>query len=154
MAMPNAIPFCTAEHRNGEHTSGSSDNARNRRDRVELWAMAMAYGMDQRSDGVEQLRIENIEETRQSVGIDDIELRATIRALKVGDLVKLTFLTGATAFETLSVRITSIRGSNYSGELAQRPTSTALSRLPAGGAIAFTAAHIHSVLNLKQVHEA
>jgi hypothetical protein len=103
---------------------------------------------------VEQLRIENIEETRQSVGIDDIELREEIRALEIGDLVKLTFLTGATAFETLSVRITSVRGSNFSGALAQRPTSTALSRLKAGTVVAFSAAHIHSVLKLKPIHEA
>ena len=64
--------------------------------------------------------IENIEERRRQLGIDDAELRGQIRALKAGDLVNLSFLTSDTTFETLAVRITSIRGSAFRGKLAAR----------------------------------
>jgi hypothetical protein len=72
-------------------------------------------------------------------------LREAIRRLKVGDSVKLTLLTGPRSFETLRVRITSIRGSSFRGKLANQPVSTALSNLRAGSPVAFTAAHIHSL---------
>src|SRR5205823_4193524 len=38
--------------------------------------------------------IENIEEMRRREGIDDVGLREEIDGLRVGDFVKLTFLTG------------------------------------------------------------
>ena len=91
------------------------------------------------------VEIEDIEQRRLRAGIDDVELRAEIRGLQVGDVVKLTFLTGATSFETLSVRITSISGSAFRGKLADRPVAPALSKLRAGSPVAFTAAHIHSL---------
>src|SRR5262245_32132744 len=99
--------------------------------------------------------IENIEEMRLREGIEDVELRETIRGLRVGDLVKLTLLTGTTssAGETLSVRITRIRGSAFHGALANRPTSAGLSSLRIGSPVAFTAAHIHSVPKGRPTHE-
>jgi hypothetical protein len=92
------------------------------------------------------IEIENIEEMRRQEGIDDAELRVEIRALKVGDFVKLTFVTGSASFETSLVRITSIRGSAFRGKLVKRPTSAGLRRLEAGAPISFTTAHIHSLL--------
>src|SRR5437764_1036180 len=41
-----------------------------------------------------RVKIEDIEEMRQRQGIDDAELREAIRGLEVGDLVRLTLLTG------------------------------------------------------------
>lgn len=92
------------------------------------------------------VEIENIEEMRRREGIDDVELRVEIRALKAGDFVKLTFVTGTTTFETVLVRITSIRGSAFRGKLANRPTSSCLAKLGVGAPVAFTTAHIHSLL--------
>jgi hypothetical protein len=91
------------------------------------------------------VEIEDIEQRRLRAGIDDVELRSEIRDLQVGDVVRLTFLTGTTSFETLSVRITRISGSAYRGKLADRPVAPALSKLRAGSPVAFTAAHIHSL---------
>jgi hypothetical protein len=91
------------------------------------------------------IEIEKIEEIRRQEGIDDVELRVEIRALKIGDFVKLTFLIGSAGFETLSVRITSIRGSAFRGKLADKPVSPALSELGVGSPVLFTADHIHSI---------
>ena len=91
------------------------------------------------------VEIEDIEQRRLRAGIDDAELRAEIRGLHVGDFVKLTFLTGPSSSETLSVRITSISGSAFRGKLADRPVAPALSKLRAGSPVAFTVAHIHSL---------
>lgn len=92
--------------------------------------------------------IENIEEMRRQAGIDDVELREEIRGLHVGDTVKVTLLTGAPspAGETLLVRITRIRGYAFRGRLASKPASSGLSHLQVGSPVAFTAAHIHSIL--------
>jgi hypothetical protein len=98
-----------------------------------------------------RLEIENIEEMRLRAGIDDVELRSEIRGLQVGDVVKLTFLTGATSFETLSVRITSISGSAFRGKLADSPATSTLSTLRVGSPVAFAAAHIHSLVKRRQV---
>lgn len=92
-----------------------------------------------------RVEIEDIEQRRLQAGIDDIELRSKIRGLHVGDVVTLTFLTGTTTYEMLSVRITSISGSAFRGKLADRPVAPALARLRVGSAIEFTAAHIHSL---------
>lgn len=92
------------------------------------------------------VEIEDIEEKRRQEGIDDEELRVEIRGLKVGDLVRLTFLMRAGAFETLPVRITSIRGSAFRGKLGGKPPTGVLRKLAAGAVIAFTTAHIHSLL--------
>ncbi|MCI0459277.1 MAG: hypothetical protein L0Z62_20195 [Gemmataceae bacterium] len=97
-------------------------------------------------NGVE---IENIEEMRRQQGIEDVELRTAIRGLRAGQFVKLTLLAGdgAATRETLPVRITSIRGTTFRGKLARGPASGNLSSLKAGSLVAFTAAHIHSILN-------
>lgn len=100
------------------------------------------------------VEIENIEEMRRREGIDDVELREEIRGLEVGDLVKLTLLSGKSfAGETLLVRITSIRGPAFRGELAERPVSAALSNLRVGSPVAFTTAHIHSLPTRRPTHE-
>src|SRR5947209_20416805 len=83
--------------------------------------------------------IENIEAMRRQEGIDDVQLREEVRGLKVGDLVKLTLLTDAksSTSETLAVRITSVRGRIFHGELAGKPTSAGLSTLRVGPLPAF-----------------
>jgi hypothetical protein len=98
------------------------------------------------------VEIENIEEIRRQEGIDDVDLRMEIRSLKVGDFVKLTFLTSATAFETLVVRITSIRGSAFRGKLVKRGSPGSRSKLEAGASVAFTTAHIHSLLKREEAN--
>jgi len=91
--------------------------------------------------------IENIEDMRRREGIEDVELRRAIRELKVGAMVRLTFLPGTqgAAGETLLVRITSIRGDTFRGKLASRPASAGLAELRIGLALAFTGSHIHSL---------
>jgi len=102
-----------------------------------------------------RIEIENIEERRRQVGIDDVVLREDIRGLDVGDLVKLTLLTDTASFagETVLVRITSIRGPAFRGKLVCKPISIGLSRLGVGSLIAFTAAHIHSLARGREMHE-
>jgi hypothetical protein len=99
--------------------------------------------------------IENIEEMRRREGIEDVELRKAIRGLAVGDSVKLTFLTGVTpnSGETLRVRITRIEGEAFRGKLSSSPVSVTLANLQAGSAIAFNAAHIHSLVKGEPIHE-
>ena len=99
------------------------------------------------------IELENIDEIRRREGIDDVELRKAIRGLDVGDFVKLTFLTGPTSFETLLVRITSIRGHAFRGKLATRPAPTGPSKLRDGSPVAFTTAHIHSLAKVQSAHE-
>jgi hypothetical protein len=101
------------------------------------------------------IEIENIEEMRFREGIDDVELREELRGLHVGDLVKLTHLTGPAPFaaETLLVRVTSIRGHALRGKLANRPASIGLSKLRVGAVLAFTTAHIHSLPKGQPTHE-
>jgi hypothetical protein len=91
------------------------------------------------------IEIQDIEETRRQEGIDDVRLRVEIRGLKVGDLVKLSLLTGISTFETLTVRITSIRGSAFRGKLASRPKSGGSLKLGPRAALEFTTSHIHSI---------
>jgi hypothetical protein len=91
--------------------------------------------------------IENIEQRRCSLGIEDVELREAIRGLRVGDYVKLTILsdTKSSAGETLLVRITRISGSEFRGKLADAPPPSCLAGLQVGSFLAFTADHIHSL---------
>jgi hypothetical protein len=100
------------------------------------------------------VEIENIEELRRREGIVDVELREEICGLQIGDFVKVTLLTGARscAGETVSVRITSIRGSTFRGKVATRPASAGLSTLRIGSFIAFTRAHIHSTQKAELTH--
>jgi hypothetical protein len=97
-----------------------------------------------------RVEIEDIEEMRRREGIDDVELREQIRGLRVGDCVKLTLMANARSFETMLVRITSIRGRTYRGKLAHNPATVGLTMLPAGMLLAFTAGHIHSVAKRRE----
>jgi hypothetical protein len=94
------------------------------------------------------VQIEDIEAMRGVEGIVDAELREAIRGLKVGNLVRLTFLVSGkpSAGETLSVRITRVgtRGF-FRGKLSQRPASAALAEIAIGAPVEFTAAQIHSL---------
>jgi len=90
------------------------------------------------------IEIEDIEGMRRLAGIDDVELRNEIRALRRGDMVKLTFWAGPTS-ECLFVRITRIRGITFRGELANAPACAGLSVLRIGSGVTFTADHIHSL---------
>lgn len=93
------------------------------------------------------LEIENIEEMRRQVGIDDVELREAVRRLRVGDYVNLTLLTGthSAAGKTVRVRITHTEGASFRGRLVGRPPYPGPPGLGAGTRLTFTAAHIHSV---------
>lgn len=91
------------------------------------------------------VEIEDVEQMRQMVGIDDVELREQVRHLRVGDLVKLTFLADGGRSETLRVRITSARRGNFSGELLTGARTPQLAHLRAGSPVTFTRAHVHSV---------
>ena len=93
--------------------------------------------------------IENIETMRLREGIDDVELRAGVRRLAVGDVVRLTLVAGGKTAETLPVRITAISGTNFRGRLTAGPTCSALAALSEGSTLDFTAAHIHSLLKVR-----
>jgi hypothetical protein len=97
------------------------------------------------------VEIEDIEEMRRLAGIDDVELRAEIRGLCTGDVVRLTLVTAA-ARETVRVRITGARGREFLGRLADSPTSPGLAALRAGTRVTFRAAHIHSVAKGRPTH--
>jgi hypothetical protein len=99
------------------------------------------------------VEIENIEELRRREGIVDVELRDEICGLQIGDFVKVTLLTGARSCgETVSVRITGIRGNAFRGKVATRPASAGLSKLRIGSFIAFSRAHIHSTQKGELTH--
>jgi len=97
------------------------------------------------------IEIENIEEMRHLQGIEDVQLEDEIDRLRVGDLVKLTFLTGTKAFETLAVKITSIQDGAFRGQLTVMPASSHLSQMRVGSRIKFTRAHIHSIVKGRAV---
>jgi hypothetical protein len=97
--------------------------------------------------------IENIQAMRRQAGIEDIELQEEILGLQIGDTVKLTFQGGSRTFETLAVRITSIRGCTFRGKLANASRSELLARLRVGTSVTFTSAHIHSVARKPAKHE-
>jgi hypothetical protein len=92
-----------------------------------------------------RVQIENIEEMRRRQGIDDVELHEDIRMLIPGDLVRVSLVTSPTSFETLCVRITSVKGPTFRGKLASRPHSKPLAWLRVGSPVAFCADHIHSI---------
>src|SRR5258708_1012513 len=93
------------------------------------------------------LEIENIEERRREAGIDDAELREQILKLVVGDCVLLTLLNPTRLFtdQTLQVRITSVRGSSLRGKVMGKAADGS-GRPPPGTQLAFTTAHIHSIV--------
>src|SRR5262249_19148553 len=76
------------------------------------------------------LEIEDIQQLRWKQGIEDLEPRAEISGLQVGDSVNLTFRADKEWFagETL-VRITSIKGSAFRGKLAAKPALIGLANL-------------------------
>lgn len=94
-----------------------------------------------------RFEVEDIEEKRRLVGIDDADLRERVRRLAVGDCVNVTLRAAAnsSAGETVTIRITQINEYLYLGELAHRPASTALAGLCVGQPVVFSAAHIHSL---------
>jgi hypothetical protein len=102
-----------------------------------------------------RVQLEDIAELRRREGIDDVELWQGIRNLRVGDLVKLTFLNDSKplAGETLVVRITSIRGSAFRGKLADTPVSAGLASLTARSSVVFRDAHIHSLQKVQRPNE-
>jgi hypothetical protein len=93
------------------------------------------------------VEIEDIQQPRWKQGIEDLELRAEISGLQVGDSVKLTFRADEVSFagETLLVRITNIKGCAFRGKLAAKPARIGLSNLRVGSLVRFTATHIHSI---------
>jgi hypothetical protein len=97
--------------------------------------------------------IEDIQAMRRQAGVEDMDLQDEIRGLQIGDTVKLTFQAGPRTFETLGVRITSIRGSAFRGKLASASRSALLASLRVGSSVTFTSAHIHSVARKRQLHE-
>jgi len=99
------------------------------------------------------VKIEDIEEMRLQQGIDDVELKAEIRKLKVGDFVNLTFVSGAGSSETLSVRIIKVNGSSFLGKLVEKPRSNSLAELSAELAVAFSKDQIHSISNKRHACE-
>jgi hypothetical protein len=92
------------------------------------------------------LQLQDIEEMRRENGIDDVELRRAIRALRVGNSIRLSLVTSARSFETVQVRITSIRGSTFHGKLSQSKTRPRRSNHAPALTVAFTTAHIHSIV--------
>jgi hypothetical protein len=92
------------------------------------------------------VEIEDIEEMRRLVGIEDVPLREAILGLRSGDHVRLTVRADPTSpGETLLVRITAIRGPAFRGRLVERPASPRLAELQIGALLNFTTAHIHSL---------
>src|SRR5437588_3835250 len=77
--------------------------------------------------------IEDIAKRRSQQGIEDDDLRDSIRGLLVGDLVRLTLRSDQSPTgETVDVRITAIAEGGYRGTLAARPASKGLADLEAG----------------------
>jgi hypothetical protein len=68
----------------------------------------------------ETVEIQDVERLRRQAGIDDVDLRRQVRRLRVGDVVKLTFLAGGGKFEI--IRITSVRRRRFSGDLDSAAT--------------------------------
>ena len=91
------------------------------------------------------IQIENIDELRRREGIDDVELHEDIGRLRVGDHVRLTFLSGATLRETVSVRITRIRAGQFRGRLVSRVARPELFGLRPDALVNFAAEQIHSI---------
>ena len=88
------------------------------------------------------IEIEDIDEMRRQVGIEDVELRAAIRYLTTGDCVRLTFKTDAGRGATAPVVITKVcRHSTFRGKLMSRAL-----KMPPGTSVEFTVAHIHSIV--------
>ena len=94
-----------------------------------------------------RIEIENLATLRSRQGVEHTKFRQGIRALRVGNLVKLVFLSAVKCFagETLLVRITRIQDADFFGRVVSRPTSAYLTGVQAGSGLAFTADHILSI---------
>jgi hypothetical protein len=99
------------------------------------------------------VQIENIEEMRQRNGIDDVELRKDIVALRRGDVVRVTLMADASPFarQSVLIRITRIAGFNFRGKLLD-PLIAGLTGLRPGSMLAFHADHIHSIAERETPH--
>jgi len=77
-----------------------------------------------------------------------------VSRLRLGDLVRLTVLTGPgpSGGTTVLVRITRINGNTFQGRVVNPPTALA-SRLPRSP-LTFTRAHIHSIPGKRPAGEA
>ncbi len=97
------------------------------------------------------VEIENIEEMRRQVGIDDAELHAEIRGLRPGDQVRLTFLVGSKppVSATVVVQVVSIRGGVFQGRLQKRPAGSGTLGVKLSSTVTFTGDQIHSVVRRK-----
>jgi len=95
----------------------------------------------------EALEIEDIEQLRREAGIDDVELRKAIGALRVGDIVRLTVWSNTAPFqrETVPVRITRVEGGAFRGRVTAVRPSRALAQVRAGKSVRFMRYHIHSI---------
>jgi hypothetical protein len=95
-----------------------------------------------------RMQFENIEAIRRQAGIEDVELREAVAALRVGDHVRITPMIGGRSFlsHTVLARITRIEGGGFRGKLTGAPACPPPPGLRIGSAVAFTASHIHSVL--------
>lgn len=91
--------------------------------------------------------IENIEGVRRKEGIVDAALKAEVKTLGAGDRVKLSLSIDEKTFETLTVRITSVREMNFRGKLVKKPKSQALRPLDVDSSLTFEAGHIHSIVS-------
>lgn len=94
---------------------------------------------------VAAIEIENIDDLRRREGIDDVELHEDIGRLRVGDFVRLTFLSGPNVRETLSVRITSISSGHFRGRLCGPTAGPRLLDIRPDALVTFTAGQIHSI---------
>lgn len=99
----------------------------------------------------ETLKIENIEHMRQLQGIDDVELRESIRRLRIGDCVHLTFLSGSRPVrsKTVPVRIVAIDKDRFTGEIMESLTSLGQDHLRERSLVTFQERHVHSIPKLK-----
>jgi len=91
--------------------------------------------------------IENIEGVRKKEGIVDAVLQSDVLSLSAGDRVKLSLSVDEKAYETVTVRITSVRSAVFRGKLDKKPRMAALKILEVGSSIVFQADHIHSVVS-------
>jgi hypothetical protein len=100
------------------------------------------------------VEVENISEMRHREGIEEDELWQQIGKLRAGDDLKLSLGTPTTSFETVSERITSIRGSVFRAKLASKPATSKQSELTAGSFLVFAATQIHSVVPSRAMQRA
>lgn len=92
-------------------------------------------------------KLENIEQMRLREGIDDIELRESIRQLQIGDCVYVTFLdcSHPKRSKTVLIRLVAIHKNGFGGKLMQPLDALGPSDLRVGSLVTFRESHVHSV---------